>query len=55
MFDVKPAQPKYEPRFRDSELYVKDKSGVLNEIKKYIAPEKRDMYKYNEDIKKSPR
>ena len=51
MFDVKPAQPKYEPRFRDSELYVKDKSGVLNENKKYIAPEKRDMYKYNEDIK----
>ena len=53
MFDVKPAQPKYEPRFRDSELYVKDKSGVLNENKKYIAPEKRDMYKYNEDIKNS--
>ena len=51
MFDVKPAQPKYEPRFRDSELYVKDKSGVLNENKKYVAPEKRDMYKYNEDIK----
>ena len=51
MFDVKPAQPTYEPRFRDSELYVKDKSGVLNENKKYIAPEKRDMYKYNEDIK----
>ena len=52
MFDIFPAKETgYEPRFRDSELYVKNKSGVLNENKKYIAPEKRDMYKYNEDIK----
>ena len=51
MFDVKPAQPEYEPQFREDKLYVKDKSGVLNENKKYVAPEKRDMYKYNEDIK----
>lgn len=44
-------QPEYEPQFRESELYVKDKSGVLNKNKKYVAPEKSDMYKYNEDIK----
>ena len=51
MFDVKPAHPKYEPKFRESELYVKNKNGVLDENKRYVAPEKRDMYKYNEDIK----
>ena len=51
MFDVKPAHPKYEPKFRESELYVKDKSGVLDKNKKYVAPQKSDMYKYNEDIK----
>ena len=51
MFDVKSVQPEYEPQFREDKLYVKDKSGVLNENKKYVAPEKRDMYKYNEDIK----
>ena len=52
MFDVFPAKETgYEPRFRDSELYVKDKSGVLDKNKKYVAPEKSDMYKYNEDIK----
>ena len=52
MFDVKPAQPKYEPRFRDSELYVKDKSGVLNENKKYIAPEKRDIKNRRDNFRK---
>ena len=51
MFDVKSVQPEYEPQFRESELYVKDKSGVLDKNKKYVAPEKSDMYKYNEDIK----
>ena len=51
MFDVKPAQPEYELQFRENELYVKNKSGVLDENKRYVAPEKRDMYKYNEDIK----
>ena len=52
MFDVFPAKETvYEPRFRDSELYVKDKSGVLDKNKKYVAPEKCVMYKYNEDIK----
>ena len=51
MFDVKPAQPEYELQFRENELYVKNKSGILDENKRYIAPEKRDMYKYNEDIK----
>ena len=51
MFDVKPAQPEYELQFRENELYVKNKSGVLDENKRYVAPGKRDMYKYNEDIK----
>ena len=51
MFDVKPAQPKYEPKFRENELYAKDKSGALDKNKRYVAPEKSDMYKYNEDIK----
>ena len=51
MFDVKPAQTEYELQFRENELYVKNKSGVLDENKRYVAPEKRDMYKYNEDIK----
>ena len=47
MFDVKPAQTEYELQFRENELYVKNKSGVLDENKRYVAPEKRDMYKYN--------
>jgi len=49
MFDVKPAQPKYEPRFRDSELYVKDKSGVLNEnknLKSEMLNQKDDLNAY---------
>ena len=52
MFDVFPTKETgYEPQFRENELYVKNKSGVLDENKRYVAPEKRDMYKYNEDIK----
>jgi len=41
MFDVFLAKETgYEPRFRDSELYVKDKSCVLNENKKILHQRK---------------
>ena len=43
MFDVFPAKETgYEPRFRDSELYVKPESGKADESNKFTAPKKLD-------------
>ena len=42
MFDVKPVQPKYEPKFRESELYVGAEGGKVDESKKFAAPKKLD-------------
>ena len=42
MFDVKPAQPKYEPKFRESELYVGTEGGKVDESNKFTAPKKLD-------------
>ena len=42
MFDVKPVQPKYEPKFRESELYVGVEGGKVDESKKFAAPKKLD-------------
>jgi len=42
MFDVKPAHPKYEPKFRESELYVGAEGGKVDESKKFAAPKKLD-------------
>ena len=42
MFDVKPVQPKYEPKFRESELYVGAEGGKVDESNKFTAPKKLD-------------
>jgi len=42
MFDVKPVQSKYEPKFRESELYVGAEGGKVDESNKFTAPKKLD-------------
>ena len=57
VLDVEPANPNYEPQFRENSKYVLDNNG--NQVKDnkgnsgvFQAPKLDDMWKYNKDIKR---